>query len=73
VHFIYQFWCAIQEFASYYVPTEFISEWAKVEEDCRRAIQLDSQSVKVSGCLDLPSTILCVFLFKADYACIQNY
>ena len=60
MHFVYQFWCSIQEFVSYYVPIEFISEWAKVEEDCRRAIQLDSQSVKVSGCLDLPS-LFCVY------------
>jgi hypothetical protein len=34
-------------FTPYCVPIEFASEWAKVEEDCRKAIQLDSQSVKV--------------------------
>ncbi|WVZ95440.1 hypothetical protein U9M48_041206 [Paspalum notatum var. saurae] len=34
------------------------NEWAKVEEDCRTAIHLDNQSVKVSRCLDLSLVIL---------------
>jgi len=51
------------------------SEWAKVEEDCRTAIQLDSKSVKVSGCLDLSfiKLIPLCILFPSDYEHIPNY
>lgn len=40
-------------FTSYCVAIEFGSEWAKVEEDCRMAIQLDSHSVKAHYMLGL--------------------
>lgn len=40
------------------VLVEFGSEWNKVEEDCRSALKLDSNSVKVSLHLSFPPSVI---------------